>query len=1261
MSENEITICSFNCQGLGGREKRKDVLNFLKQKNYSIYCLQDTHFTEKEENYIRSQWGYDCIFNSYNSQSRGTAILFNNNFEFKVVNVKKDKNGNKLFVEIEFEDKRFSLINIYGPNNDSPDFYDSIKNDLISANNDFIIWTGDFNLVMNPEKDTKNYININNPRSRDKVLDMCAEFNLMDIWRELNIESNRYTWRTNNGNKHGRLDFFLVSQNLFNNIKDANIEYGYKSDHSIINLTIKGQEIERDPPFWKFNNSLLKDQQYIEQIKNVIEETKIQYSEPNQNLNIENNKNIKLTVSEQIFFEVLLMNIRGKTISYSSHKKKQRDKKEHDLINEISKLEENEELNKQIIGEKVNELNEIRDNKLQGLMVRSRAIWLDKGEKVTKYFCNLENRNYISKLMPNLFKDDGSKTVSQTEIVNQTKKFYSKLYAEKETTDINLNEYFKDKTFTKLDEDQKHLIEGKIEIEEASEALKKMKNNRSPGSDGFTVEFFKFFWKDLKDFMIRAINFSYTNGELSNTQKEGLITCIPKGDKDKQLLKNWRPISLLNVTYKITSACIANRIKRFLPILIAEDQTGFIQGRFIGENTRKLYDLMHYTEHNNIPGLLLIIDFEKAFDSISWSFITKTLNFFNFGDSIIKWVNLFYKNIKSCVLVNGKVSEWFNISRGCRQGDPLSPYIFILCAEILALMIRNNKEIKGIKVGTEEHLISQYADDTTLTLDATEKSLKFALEVLQFYAEASGLHINIEKTKAVWFGSKKGSREKYFEEKNLCWENGKFRILGINFHVNLQDMNDLNYPDKIREIKSLLINWSKRVLTPFGKITVIKSLAVSKLNHLFLSLPNPSNNTLKELESIFFKFLWNNKPDKIKRSIITKNYEDGGLKMINVALFVESTKITWIRRLLKDNSKWINILEKSFPEVYHIFKYGPDFTQNKLRTIKNIFWKDVLSAWVKYNSILSIDTWEDFLSQPLWFNPAVKVGGKSVNYNTFINKNIIFISDLINERGEFITLEEARNSLEINTNFIQYNGLIGTLNRLKNDSHIEIKRHNIFRPIHPKTIRTITIEEKGSKNIYKSLIQCTITPKAENKWKTELNLGNDFDFKKIYQNIHRLTRDSNLKWFQYKIQHRLLATNKFLKQIGIRNEDHCSFCGRHTETFSHLFSDCETIESFWASTKNWLKTNLNQIEVTFSKTDIILGKTTSKDFIVNWIILLGKKYIYNNRCKNTSPEIHGFKQFLKMNFSIEKQVAFNNCEWDAFNNKWSQYKKLFEN
>lgn len=163
-----------------------------------------------------------------------------------------------------------------------------------------------------------------------------------------------------------------------------------------------------------------------------------------------------------------------------------------------------------------------------------------------------------------------------------------------------------------------------------------MKNGKSPGSDGFTVEFFKFFWKKIGYFIVRSLNDGFIKNKMSVTQREGVIICIPKGDKPREYLKNWRPISLLNVVYKIGSASIANRIKKVLPKIIHEDQNGFVPGRYIGDNIRLMYDLINYLKEEKIPGLLVSIDFEKAFDSIDWSFMEKTLKIFGFGKDIIQ-------------------------------------------------------------------------------------------------------------------------------------------------------------------------------------------------------------------------------------------------------------------------------------------------------------------------------------------------------------------------------------------------------------------------------------------------------------------------------------------------------------------------------------------------------------------------------------------------------------------------------------------------
>jgi len=165
---------------------------------------------------------------------------------------------------------------------------------------------------------------------------------------------------------------------------------------------------------------------------------------------------------------------------------------------------------------------------------------------------------------------------------------------------------------------------------------------------------------------------------MSSSQKQAVITLIEKKGKDRSLLENWRPISLVNVDAKIMSKAIATRIKNVLPNIIHHNQTGFIKDRYIGETVRSIFDIMDSTAEENIPGLLIFIDFQKAFDSLEQNFLQRCLESFNFGSDFIRWVMTFYKNIQSCVINNGITSDYFIIERGVRQGDPLSPYLFVV-------------------------------------------------------------------------------------------------------------------------------------------------------------------------------------------------------------------------------------------------------------------------------------------------------------------------------------------------------------------------------------------------------------------------------------------------------------------------------------------------------------------------------------------------------------------------------------------------------
>ena len=150
------------------------------------------------------------------------------------------------------------------------------------------------------------------------------------------------------------------------------------------------------------------------------------------------------------------------------------------------------------------------------------------------------------------------------------------------------------------------------------------------------------------------------------------------------------------------SKVIVTRIKTVLPHIIRHNPSSYVEDRYIGETVRSIFDIMDFTVKENIPGLLIFVDFQKAFDSLEWDFLVSCLEAFDFGRDFIHWVKVFYNNIQSWVINNGLSSDNFRLESGVREGDPLSPYLFVFAEEVLAVSVRQNLNIKGISIGKEE-------------------------------------------------------------------------------------------------------------------------------------------------------------------------------------------------------------------------------------------------------------------------------------------------------------------------------------------------------------------------------------------------------------------------------------------------------------------------------------------------------------------------------------------------------------------------------
>ena len=212
-------------------------------------------------------------------------------------------------------------------------------------------------------------------------------------------------------------------------------------------------------------------------------------------------------------------------------------------------------------------------------------------------------------------------------------------------------------------------------------------------------------------------------------------------------------------------------------------------------------------------------------------------------------------------------------------------------------------------------------------------------------------------------------------------------------------MQTLNFNEKLQKIKSLIKLWKRRYLTPLGKITVIKTLLLPILNHLFISIPNPNDRILNELNTMFYDFLWEG-PAKIKQTVVVKQYCQGGLRMVNLKAFIKSMKVTWLRRLILTNSPWQSII-KDCINFNEFFSCGTSYLQSVLHKIKNKFWTDVLTAYIDLTDKNTVDNEDALLSSPIFYNKEIKVGNTPVWKTNWYKKGITHINGLIAENGEF--------------------------------------------------------------------------------------------------------------------------------------------------------------------------------------------------------------------------------------------------------------------
>ena len=1208
-----LTVFSLNCRGLNNNLKRSYIFNLCKA--YSIACLQETYLTKDNISKWKCEWPGHFFYSVGSSNSKGMLILFNKNIKLDQPPVLLLYSDRILSVEFTLDSTTYHLSNIYAPHTllEKKTFYEKLNNFLVTINHSSALICGDFNTALIPGIDTISG-KAHNSQEIKLFQNLIDDFELADTWRERNGQLRDFTWCR--GNIARRLDYILCSNSLLHNISNVKHIIVSCSDHKAVTAEIEAVKIKRGSSSWHLNESLLKDALYVDIINNIIDYCIVQYQDR----------------SPQMLWELLKAEIKSYTIQYSTKKNKNFKIKSNNTKLELDRIsllliQEPDRLDLQNRFVKLKQEQEVVDLHLaRGAQLRSRVKFIEEGEKNSKYFLNLEKSRGTSKDIIEL--ETSTKKINDPiAVLEEIKNYYALLFSRDNNVDgsiQNVLSFLGDSTYTVLSDDENLSCEGALSLSEIGNALSFLNNDSAAGCDGLTVKFYKMFWNKLKTPLLNCFKSAIEQGELTITQKRGIINLFHKGDSKKDL-SNWRPITLLNTDYKIFSKVIALRVQNVLPNIISKSQKGFMKNRNIADLIRNIDDIINFARISGTSGLVASLDFRKAFDSVNKDTILNALNTFNFGNYLTNLVKTLLCNTESCIKNAGMLSEWFACDRGVRQGCCASPYLFLIVAEIMSIKIRSTPTILGITFpshNNETPKLHQYADDTTLILKS-ELALEAALNLIDRFGLVSGLKLNRKKSTILPIG---GFQRDYISNSDVKWLGfgEPIKIVGIYFDSDTEASNlELNWKPKINNMIKSINSWKGRHISMYGKIILCKTFLLSKFNYILQALSLKST-VLDEIDTILFKYVWQKNFsskkafEKIKRSVLCKNISEGGLNMISIKDQQKVFHIKWLKKITSELNDFdtAHLFFKGLGGAQYLLACTEEKTHTFLdENIQSKFWIDVLKTWFTLKPKSEVSTLSEILSQPIFLNSNIKYKERPLFIKKFVDKKIKFVKDIVTNSGRIEIENIQQKSGKYPNLMLDFNAIFNGIPKLwKNilihttpNEMAEAKNIIIKKPTFIADF--LEMKNKNLRNYISNIKDSTICSKSLWKRKFNIDIANYFDI------ANRTTNESRLRLLHFKIIHNIYPTNILLAKMKIKNNIQCDFCGEN-DYIEHFFVDCKKVAPFWKFIMNKILSDKNtQISL---KSEHILFGIKKADFpqlennIINYankLILIGKMCI----------------------------------------------------
>lgn len=980
------------------RNMRSHLKNLLETYQLDILHLTETHGGLLPGLLVENP--QYCIMGSPGeSNSRGSVFVIKRNGIIDTLQCKEAlqlgnfETGRFTCLKVYFKNPKLpklTICGVYAPNlgSERRSFFIEMSNHLLDKQIDLLM--GDFNCVIN-SKDRRNQAITSEAGASQ--LESLIEINaLSDVYDSTEYETAPMSHFQGCGSS--RIDRIYIRNEYSHRLRNVETIHTGLSDHAMIGIDLQITVKQTGRSTWRLNVALLPE------MNNIVNEALTAAS--------------KYTLSPMAKWCKIKEEITKKAQKLGKKKQKLAITRLKRQIKQFSRELNEPEANEDNIHEQLGKLRKEWDNLSERNKRVAQYRWRSLGEKSTRYNFLKAKSQKIRYGIYGLKAADGIIKDNHEEMAELVTKFYQDLYTPEPIDEASQQELLEtlrqEYQGKKVNIFENCMLTKSIEHQEITAIIKTMARNKSPGPDGLPIELYQMY-PNLTKYLLEALNEFIETKKAPASFTEGSITLLYKKN-DPLLLKNYRPISLLNSDYKILTKVLATRLNEALSEKLSEDQHAFLKDRFIHDNIMEIKLLINLVNRTEGEGFLAFLDQEKAYDRVDHDLLWKTLKVIGIEDRFINIIKGLYSDAQSNILLNGTRSGTIKCQRGVRQGDPLSCILYVCIMEILKAHLESKQEIQTIETqGMEATKVKMYADDTVVAA-RDETSLKNLFHQLQVYEKGTGAKFNVEKTEILPLGKTPEEPIPGLDLK-ITTEGNMIR------HIGCPVGNNPNTAEVWRTIENKMVRIRDELRiqnqTIKGKALIMQSLVGSQIWFLANHIKLPKRQ-MDSFETILKKGVFPERV-RVKYDIIALPTKEGGLGMPSVRAKIQCIHLKWITRFVeKKHLKWGQYLLEHFRLSAHEMKH-PEITITDpfVQNLKNVrfsnlpgVWLDAWNTWKGMQGCIDTEKMHELSSNelrslPLWKMDKFNIGLSRANEGANMLKtstNAMKLEDVLSPSGK---------------------------------------------------------------------------------------------------------------------------------------------------------------------------------------------------------------------------------------------------------------------